>query len=153
MPSPDNLVFMMGEYRAEFPTDRLYATNHMWALPTGDSRYRLGLTAYAVRLLQDVYFLDWLVDPPAPLAHRQTIGSIESKKAESDLFAPFAGQLLAVNDESLDDPSAINVDPYSAGWLIEVAAEGPEVLTAEAYIEHLKTAWKVAERTIKGQIQ
>lgn len=153
MPAPDSLVFMMGEYRAEFPTDRLYATNHMWAAPLGDSRYRLGLTAYAVRLLQDVYFLDWTVAPPASLTHRQEIGAIESKKAESDLFAPFAGELAAINGEALDDPSAINVDPYSAGWLIEIAAEAPELLTAEAYIEHLQTAWKVAERTIKGQIQ
>ena len=153
MPSSDALAFMMGEYRAEFPVDRQYATNHMWALSTGQSRYRFGLTAYAVRLLQDVYFLDWLVDPPAVLTSRQQIGSVESKKAESDLYAPLAGRLIDINAESLDDPSAINVDPYGDGWLIEIETESAELLSPEAYIDHLKTAWRVAERTIKGQIQ
>lgn len=153
MQSSDTLVFMMGEYRAEFPTDRSYVTNHMWAQSIGPSRYRFGLTTYAVRLLQDVYFLDWTVEPPAPLTNRQQIGSIESKKAESDLYSPLAGRLVAINSESLDDPSAINVDPYGDGWLLEIESEAASMLTPEAYIEHLQTAWKVAERTIKGQIQ
>ncbi|WP_164100521.1 glycine cleavage system protein H [Candidatus Laterigemmans baculatus] len=153
MPRSDTLVFLMGEYRAEFPTDRHYATNHMWALSTGPQRYRFGLTRYAVRLLQDVYFLDWTVEPPTLLGHRQQIGSIESKKAESDLYAPLAGRLVAINAESLDDPSAINVDPYGEGWLIEIESEAAGLLSPQAYLEHLESAWKVAERTIKGQIQ
>ena len=56
------LVFMMGEFEALFPTDRQYAKNHMWAVRQSDPRYRFGFTAYAVRLLQDVYFLEWMVD-------------------------------------------------------------------------------------------
>ncbi len=87
--------FAMGEFNAEFPRDRHYATNHMWAKLVEAGRWRFGLTAYAVRLLQDVYFLDWLVEPPAPIALRAQIGSIESKKAESDLYAPLAGKLIA----------------------------------------------------------
>ena len=75
----DQLTFMMGEFEAEFPVDRQYASNHMWALPTGD-RFRFGFTAYAVRLLQDVYFLDWLVDAPVSLSSGKEFGSIESKK-------------------------------------------------------------------------
>ena len=62
------LVFNMGEYEAHFPTDRYYAKNHMWA-QKGLHGYRLGLSAYAVRLLQDVYFLDWIVDPPSDNAN------------------------------------------------------------------------------------
>ena len=58
------LTFMMGEFEAEFPDDRLYAKNHMWARPLGESVIQFGFTAYAVRLLQDVYFLDWLLDAP-----------------------------------------------------------------------------------------
>ena len=50
--------------------------------------WRFGFSAYAVRLLQDVYFLDWIVDPDTPVKSRAHIGSIESKKAESDLYAP-----------------------------------------------------------------
>ncbi len=56
--SSDNLIFMMGKFEAIFPTDRMYATNHMWPLQgVAGSSARCGFTAYSVRLLQDVYFL------------------------------------------------------------------------------------------------
>jgi glycine cleavage system H protein len=148
------LTFMMGEFEASFPTDRQYATNHMWAAPLAEQRYRFGLTAYAVRLLQDVYFLDWTLDAPAALSARQQIGAIESKKAESDLFAPCDGHLLEINESALDDPSVINADPYGDGWLLEIdVASHTNLLNPDAYLDHLEGAWKVAERTIKGQIR
>ena len=83
----DELVFMMGEFEARFPADRQYAKNHMWARATPGG-WRVGFTAYAVRLLQDVYFLDWSVDAPTQLTAGQEIGMIESKKAESSLYCP-----------------------------------------------------------------
>ncbi|WP_153556556.1 glycine cleavage system protein H [Roseimaritima sediminicola] len=143
---------MMGEFRAVFPDDRLYARNHMWARPSGDDRYQFGLTAYAVRLLQDVYFLDWTAEPPAALRKGQEIGTIESKKAESDLYAPLAGTLQAINTEALDDPSLINVDAYGAAWLLEIQTDQRDLLlSVDEYLEHLESAWEVAQRTIKGQ--
>lgn len=147
----ESLVFMMGEFEAHFPTDRLYAANHMWALPLED-RLRFGFTAYAVRLLQDVYFLDWDVAEGTVLRARQEIGSIESKKAESALYAPLAGTLLVLNPGLLQDPSAINVDKYGDGWLFEMRAEREGLLTTEQYLEHLATVWEVTQRTIKGQL-
>ena len=75
----------MGDFEATFPRDRYYATNHMWGKEVDAGRWRFGLTAYAVRLLQDVYFLDWILEAPADIESRAHIGSIESKKAESDL--------------------------------------------------------------------
>jgi glycine cleavage system H protein len=57
----DELVFMMGQFAARFPTERQYARNHMWAQSHGE-HIRFGFAAYAVRLLQDVYFLEWTVD-------------------------------------------------------------------------------------------
>jgi glycine cleavage system H protein len=148
----DELAFMMGEFRALFPTDRLYATNHMWAQSLAPGTWRCGFTAYAVRLLQDVYFLDWTVDPGSAISHRQLIGSIESKKAESDLFAPAAGQLRQFNREVLDDPALINVEPYARGWLLELSAPDAQWLDPAGYLEHLEQAWEVAQRTIKGQV-
>ena len=147
------LVFMMGEFAAEFPTDRQYARNHMWALYVS-GRFRFGFSAYAVRLLQDVYFLDWTVSAPAPLREKQEIGSIESKKAESSLYAAISGQLTEFNEKLLADPSAINTDKYGDGWLFEVepaAAELP-LLTPAEYIEHLDGVWKITQQTIKGQL-
>jgi glycine cleavage system H protein len=147
----DHLVFAMGEYEALFPTDRHYSKNHMWVQQCGDT-YRCGFTAYAVRLLQDVYFLEWCVDQGSVLRDRQQIGAIESKKAESDLFAPMAGRLMLFNEQLLEDPSAINVDKYGDGWLFEIASDEAELLTTENYVEHLITVWEVTQRTIKGQL-
>lgn len=145
------LTFMMGNFAAEFPTDRRYAKNHMWGQPVGDV-IRFGFTAYAVRLLQDVYFLDWSVDSGTLLGERQEIGSIESKKAESSLYAPVAGRLVRFNEELLSDPSGINLDKYAAGWLFEIESPGDTLLDPPGYIEHLAAVWEVTQRTIKGQM-
>lgn len=148
------LTFMMGQFVANFPTDRLYARNHMWGQITDASArlIRFGFTAYAVRLLQDVYFLDWSHDAPAAVQAKQQIGSIESKKAESDLFAPLCGTIAKYNKELLVDPSAINVDKYGNGWLFEMVASSDGLLSAQQYLEHLASVWEVTQRTIKGQL-
>lgn len=147
----DPLVFMMGEFKAEFPCDRHYAKNHMWAMHLGEDRFRFGFSAYAVRLLQDVYFLDVEVDVGSHITSRQEFGTIESKKAESGLYSPLAGTVLAVNPIVLKDPSAINADKYGEGWLLEIQGDGAELLSPQAYLEHLESAWEIAQRTIKGQ--
>lgn len=143
---------MMGEFPALIPVDRLYAKNHMWAQPQADGSFRFGFTAYAVRLLQDVYFLEWNVDPGTNLAERQEIGAIESKKAESALYSPMAGRLTCFNATLMSDPSAINVDKYGEGWLFEMQGDGGHLLSPDAYVEHLDSVWEVTQRTIKGQL-
>jgi glycine cleavage system H protein len=148
----DALVFMMGQFAATFPDDRCYARNHMWARQQG-AVYRFGFSAYAVRLLQDVYFLDWTVAPGILLEQRQEIGAIESKKAEASLYAPIAGRLTAFNPELLDDPSAINVDTYGIGWLFEIEGDGQDLLSVREYVGYLEAVWAVTQRTIKGQLQ
>jgi glycine cleavage system H protein len=145
------LIFQMGRFEAEFPTDRRYARNHMWAQQTGGV-WRFGFSAYAVRLLQDVYFLDWSIDAGAALAEKQEIGSIESKKAESSLYAPIAGRLTRFNEELLSDPSAINLDKYGGGWIFEMEGPGDSLLSPQGYMEHLAAVWEVTQRTIKGQM-
>ena len=153
-----DLVFMMGNFEARFPTDRLYAKNHMWALASqaaGDDscfQFRFGLSAYAVRLLQDVYFLDLTLEPGMTLKSKQEIGSIESKKAESSLYTPAAGTVTSVNTDLIDDPTAINLDKYGAGWMFELSTSPADFLEPHKYIEHLEAAWEVAQRTIKGQV-
>ena len=108
----DDVTFMMGKFAARLPGDFLYARNHMWRSQSGD-RSRFGFTAYAVRLMQDVYFLDWCVDEGMELDLKQKIGNIETSKAVSDLFAPIAGTMATINRDLLKDPSAINVDRKS----------------------------------------
>ncbi len=145
------LVFMMGDFAAEIPTDRRYARNHMWASPTQTNEMRFGLSAYAVRLLQDVYFIEFTVEPRSEITIRQEMGAIESKKAESGIYAPTDGILIAINPEILEDPSAINVDKYGDGWLFELEQVSDPLLSPEEYVAHLENAWEVAQRTIKGQ--
>lgn len=150
------LIFMMGKFEARIPTDRLYAKNHMWAQahagPGDEPGYRFGFTAYAVRLLQDVYFLEWTIDADTPLREKQAIGAIESSKAESELYAPITGRLTEFNARLLKDPTPINVDTYGDGWLFHMQTGGETLLKPEAYLDHLAAAWKIAESTIKGQM-
>jgi len=146
-----SLKFMMGDFAAEFPADRLYAKNHMWAIPSDNKVVRFGFSAYAVRLLQDIYFLEFGIEEGAELQNRQEFGNIESKKAESGLYAPMAGKLVRINELLLNDPSGINVDKYGEGWLMEMQGDASDMLSPPHYMEHLEKAWDVAQRTIKGQ--
>ncbi len=150
--SREELRFWMGRYEARFPTDRHYARNHMWAQRQGPDRWRFGFSAYAVRLLQDVYFLDWHFEPGTPVRQGDQIGEIESSKAESLLYAPVTGRMVQINESLLDDPSLINVDTYRQGWLFEMESQAPEVLSPQQYLDHLAESWKSAQRLIKGQV-
>jgi len=147
----ESLTFMMGDFAAEFPMDRLYAKNHMWAIRMENEVVRFGFSAYAVRLLQDIYFLEFDIEESALLKDRQEFGNIESKKAESGLYAPMKGKVVKINEQLLNDPSGINVDKYGEGWLMEIQGDSSEMLSPAQYLEHLAKAWDVAQRTIKGQ--
>ena len=147
---PDDLVFMMGKYEARIPQDRYYAQNHHW-LQQIDNSFRVGFTAYSVRLLQDVYFLDWSIDPETHVGEKQEIGEIESSKAVSSLYAPAAGRVLEFNETLFDDPSAINTAGYDAGWLYSFESD-TQFMTADEYVEYLGRVWDDTQRMIKGQL-
>jgi glycine cleavage system H protein len=150
-----DLIFMMGKYEARIPADRSYAPNHLWLKSRGadgKSPFRVGFTTYSVRMLQDVYFLEWSIDAGAQVKERQEIGEIESSKALSSLYTPFAGKLLGFNEAILEDPSAINADNYGGGWLFELDTDA-EMLSPEAYLQRLEEGWEKDQRLIKGQIQ
>ena len=148
---PQDVIFLMGKFPAHLPGDLQYAPNHMWSREV-DGRRRFGFTAYAVRLMQDVYFLEWVISPGDAVAYLQQIGHIETSKAVSDLFAPLAGQLVAFNQELLKDPTAINLDSYGAGWLFEMEGDTTSLLTADQYHNFLEKNWEKTQRLIKGKI-
>ena len=145
--------FMMGEFEARIPADRDYSDTHMWLQQDAEDAtvYRVGFTAYSVRMLQDIYFLDWSIDANTQIKKKQDIGEIESSKAVSALFAPAAGLLTEFNDDILDDPSAINSDNYGKGWLFKLKMDEP-LLTAQQYVELLDSTWEKTQRMIKGQM-
>jgi len=148
-----NVPFLMGKFEAVFPDDRRYCRNHMWCVPGSEGRHRFGLAAYAVRLLQEVYFLDWDTAAPFNVRERESMGRIESSKAESSLYAPLAGRVEAFNEALLKDPSAINSDMYGSGWLFEMSGDVSATLSAAEYTEFLAGEWKLAEKYLKGQVQ
>nr|MCH9789390.1 glycine cleavage system protein H [Planctomycetota bacterium] len=142
---------MMGNFEARIPQDRVYSKSHLW-FKRGEAHWRVGFSAYSVRLLQDVYFLDWAIDPFTNVQEKQKIGEIESSKALSDLYAPSAGRILEFNEELLNDPSAINqADNYEKGWLFEMESE-EQWLTPTEYLQILDDGWEQTQRLIKGQL-
>jgi glycine cleavage system H protein len=145
------LTFMMGKFAASLPAERRYCRNHMWCLPA-DGVLRFGFTTYAVRLMQDVYFLDWESNAGDTVALKQKIGHIETSKAMSDLFAPIAGTLVRFNAEVLNDPSAINVDMYDKGWLFEMAGADAETLSVQEYQDFLAAGWEKTQNMLKGHM-
>lgn len=147
----DPLHFMMGQYRAEFPADRMYSRRHLWLKPHTDGQYLVGFTSYSVRLLQDVYFLEWSIDAGTRVDDRREIGEIESAKAVSSMFPPCAGVVIEFNAALLRDPSGINADNYGTGWLYRFEPSA-QLLTAADYVAYLQTAWEDAQKTIKGQM-
>ncbi len=145
-------VFMMGKFPARLPGDLRYArTNHMWCREA-DGRLRFGFTAYAVRLMQDVYFLDWVVNEGDQVKHLQQIGHIETSKAVADLFAPTSGTIGIFNKELLKDPSGINVDHYGDGWLFEMDGDTAILVGVDEYYQFLEANWEKTQRMLKGHI-
>jgi glycine cleavage system H protein len=141
----------MGKFPAKLPGGLHYATNHMWR-QEADGKERFGFTAYAVRLMQDVYFLEWVINPGDSIAYLQQIGHIETSKAVSDLFAPLTGRLVNFNKELLKDPTPINLDNYRSGWLFEMEGDATSLLTADQYHDFLEKNWEKTQRLIKGKI-
>jgi glycine cleavage system H protein len=145
----DPLVFLMGKFEAKIPVDRRYFESHAWAMPSGDV-LRVGFTSYAVRLLQDVYFLDWQIDPDTQVRRKQAIGEVESSKAVSTLYAPADGRIIRFNDALMNDPSLINADHHERGWLYEMATDSA-LLAPEDYIKVLEAGWDQTQRMLKNQ--
>jgi glycine cleavage system H protein len=149
----EDRTFLMGKFPAVLPGGLRYARNHMWGRPDGPDRARFGFTSFAIRLMQDVYFLDWQRSAGDRVEQGQQIGHIETSKAVSDLFAPTAGVLAGFNAELLDDPSGINVDGYGAGWLFDVSECQPDsLMPVDEYYQFLADNWEKTQRLIKGKI-
>ena len=94
VPMAEDLTFLMGKFPAVLPGDLRYARNHMWCRQD-QGRQRFGFTTYAVRLMQDVYFLDWVISAGDAVLLLQQVGHIETSKAVADLFAPMVGTVVA----------------------------------------------------------
>lgn len=119
------------------PAELSYTSEHEWVSAlTAEGTVRVGITDHAQDALGDVVYVD-LPSVGDPVAAEDSFGEIESTKSVSDLFAPIAGEIVAVNEGLEDDPALVNSDPYGEGWIIEIRPENADdlanLLDAEAY--------------------
>ena len=100
------------------PADLRFAASHEWARLEADGTVTVGISDHAQEALGDVVFVE-LPEVGAELAAGQEAGVVESVKAASDIYAPIAGTVLAVNDVLTDSPELVNSDPY-ASWFFKL---------------------------------
>lgn len=116
------------------PSDLRYSTDHEWVRVDG-SRLTVGITDYAQDALGDVVFVQ-LPEEGASVDSGESLSEVESTKSVSDIFAPVAGRVIAVNAAVAANPELLNSDPYGAGWLFVLEADPAAVdalLDAAAY--------------------
>ena len=109
------------------PNDRRYTKSHEWVRLEGGIAV-VGITDYAQTALGDITYVE-LPKVGKQLEAGHEFGVIESVKAASDLFAPVAGAVQAVNAALNDTPETVNRDPYGDGWIIKLSGVTPAALT------------------------
>jgi glycine cleavage system H protein len=119
----------------QIPSELRYSNDHEWA-SASDAIIRVGITDYAQDALGDVVFVD-LPKIGATVIVGGTLGEVESTKSVSEIYAPVAGTVVAVNETLVASPELVNSDPYGAGWLCDISTSGEAdfeaLLDAEAY--------------------
>jgi glycine cleavage system H protein len=125
---------------ANTPEDNRYAKSHEYVHVEGDVG-TIGITDYAQKELGDVVFVE-LPQVGTQLDATDELGSIESVKAVSELFAPVSGEVIEVNEALSDKPELVNTDPYGDGWMVRVRLSTPdeadELMSAEEYEEYIE---------------
>ncbi len=101
----------------QIPEELRYAENHEWARTEDDGTVRIGITDYAQDALGDIVYVD-LPEVGRTLGAGEAFGEVESTKSVSDVYAPLAGTVEAVNESLMEAPEAVNAEPYGDGWMI-----------------------------------
>jgi len=101
----------------------------------------IGITDYAQDQLGDIVYLE-KIEKGKKLKQGETLTTIESVKAVSDVNTPVAGEVSEVNEKLLDDTSIINKDPYGEGWIAKIKIENKDelknLMSAQEYSEYRK---------------
>ena len=121
-----------------FPEDLRYTEKHEWVRAGNGSTVRVGITSYAAEALGDVVYVS-LPQVGEEVAADDACAEVESTKSVSDVYAPVAGVITAVNEQLSDTPDTVNSDPYGDGWLFEIelsdASELEDLLDSDGYAE------------------
>jgi glycine cleavage system H protein len=125
---------------SDLPGDLLYTKDHEWLRKEDDGSVSVGITDHAQAALGDLVYVELPeIDQEVELNGEMAV--VESVKAASDVYAPIAGVVVAVNDALADDPETINNDPYGDGWIVRMqpseAIDENELMNPDAYQELL----------------
>ena len=124
----------------EYPEDLRYTAEHEWVRAEDGGVVRVGITSFAQDALGDVVYVS-LPTVGATVDSGDACGEIESTKSVSDIYAPLAGEVTAVNEALDSSPELVNTDPYGEGWMYEMrlqdAAAVDGLLDQAAYRDQL----------------
>jgi glycine cleavage system H protein len=122
------------------PSDLKYTPSHEWVRANGDGTLTIGITTHAQDALGELVY----VELPAlgrKLAAGEACVVVESTKAASDVYAPVAGEVVAVNDSLSDTPQSVNEAPFGEGWIFKIKpanlGDADALLSAAAYEANL----------------
>ncbi|MCK0537079.1 glycine cleavage system protein GcvH [Alcanivorax quisquiliarum] len=117
-----------------------YAASHEWVRLEDDGTAYVGISDHAQDAMGDLVFVE-LPEIGQQLEAGDDAGVVESVKAASDIYAPVAGEIVAINEALEDTPELVNQDPYGDGWLFRIRvsdkADLDELLSAGEYQEQL----------------
>ncbi|TVU68729.1 MULTISPECIES: glycine cleavage system protein GcvH [Cobetia] len=121
---------------SNIPATLKYTESHEWVQDNGDGTVTIGITDHAQEALGDVVFVE-LPEVGRELALEEEFGVIESVKAASDLYAPLAGEVIAINESLEDAPESVNESPYDDAWILKMkvadSTDLEKLLDADAY--------------------
>ncbi|MFE0177733.1 glycine cleavage system protein GcvH [Streptomyces sp. NPDC059002] len=116
------------------PQQLRYSKEHEWLSAAEDGVATVGITEHAANALGDVVFAQ-LPEVGDTVTAGESCGELESTKSVSDLYAPVTGEIVAANQDVVDDPSLVNSAPFEGGWLfkVRVTDEPGDLLSADEY--------------------
>jgi glycine cleavage system H protein len=118
-----------------YPENYKYTREHEWINNKGEVAV-IGITHHAQDQLGDVVFVE-LPKVGDSLHAEVSLGTIESIKAVSDIYAPVSGEVVEVNESLIDTPEVLNQDPHDKGWLVKIHMSDKNelrgLMTAEEY--------------------
>lgn len=121
---------------SELPGDLLYTKDHEWLRREDDGSVTIGITDHAATALGDLVYVE-LPEVEQDVEAQGEMAVVESVKAASDVYAPIAGTVAAVNDDLADDPEKINAEPYGDGWIVRLTPsediDESELMSPDAY--------------------
>ena len=119
----------------QFPDNFNYADTHEYVLEE-NGLLKIGVSEFAIDQLGDIVFVE-LADQGTTLEKGETFGTIESVKAVEEVYLPFSGEIVSVNESVIDNPELLQNDPIGEGWLVILKPESKvliaDLMTSEEY--------------------